>query len=127
MGPTVCSNVLGWCDGVLSAGRVHVPAVPRRRAPATLHPLLELVQLLVIKHRAAQTTTGSLKKAHVLDLPVDHVETLYGFAPTVICIEPEDAAELLVGLEDDMKLVWRRPSCVRACGSLASAHAQILG
>lgn len=71
VGPTVCSNVLGWCDGVLGVCTCLLCLVEER-----LHPLLELVQLLVIKHRAVYTTTVSWKKAHVLDPPVDHVVRL---------------------------------------------------
>ena len=71
MDSTVCWNVLGRCDGVLGVCTYLLCFVEER-----LHPRLELVQLLVIKHRAAQTTTVSWKKAHALDLPVDHVVRL---------------------------------------------------
>ena len=71
MGPTVCSNVLGWCDGVLGVCTCLLCLVEER-----LHPLLESLQLLIVHHRAAHATTGSLKKAHALDLPVDHVVRL---------------------------------------------------
>ena len=62
-----------------------------------LHPQLKVLQLLATRHRAAQTTTGSWKKAHALDLPADH-----GVSPTVIRIgadgSPEDMISCVVAL-----------------------------
>ena len=56
----MCNSLMGVC------------AYRLRFVEERLHALLEVVSLLARPHRAAQTTTGSAKKAHALHVAVDH-------------------------------------------------------